>query len=760
MTEKKSSSVSRRQFMKLSTGAMAVGVAAASGWGLTEWIASDEPADSWHKSVCRYCGNGCGVMIGMKDGKVTRIRGDVEAHNKGVICIKGIKLAELTQLKGRAKMPKIKKNGVFVEASWDEAMSLVASKFRQSIQEQGPQSVAFYGSGQLLTEESYTANKLFKAGIGSNNVDGNPRLCMASAAVGYVQSFGKDEPAGAYDDIDHANCFFLIGSNAYECHPPLWERIMIRKKSDPSVKVIVVDPRYTETAKRADIHLPVIPGTDQLLLNSMCQVIMEDKLADLDFIAKHVNFNDGKKMVSIEDFQTFLKDYTPEKVAATLGVSAAQIRKVAHLFATSPATMSLWTMGINQRTQGVFLNNTLNSLHLITGHICKKGATPLSLTGQSNACGGVRDTGSLAHLLPHGRLIKKEKHRREMEKLWGVPKGRINAKPGHHAVNLFRAMESGDVSTALIMCTNPAQSLPNAERYRKAMEKCFLVVADVFEDTETAKLADVILPAALYIEKMGIYGQTERRYQIIEKLIDPPGEAKSDLDILTDLAVRLGYGDLIKNRTPEDVWNEYRKLSSHSVYNFEGMSYDRLKKARGMQWPCPDENHPGTVRRYTTGDPYVPQGEDVKFYGKPDGKAVVFLRPYIPTAEQLSKRFPFHLTTGRVTEQWHTGTMTDKIPSINRASGRGHFEISPEDATRLGIRSGDEMEVASAYGTIKAPVKVSDVQTSGVIFAAFYDSKFLVNRIVADNFDPVSKEPEFKVTAVSAKRVVTTPDKD
>jgi len=752
--DEESLKLNRRDFIRLGGGVVAVGAMAGAGWGITEIIAGQGPADTWHKSVCRYCGTGCGIMVGMKKGKVIRIRGDQEAHNKGVLCIKGSTLADVVNHReNRLLTPKIKKNGKFVDATWEEAMKLVATKFKENIQNHGPDAVAYYGSGQLFSEESYTANKLFKAGIGTNNVDGNPRLCMASAAVGYIQSFGKDEPPGAYEDIDHAEVFFIIGSNTYECHPPLWERIMIRKKANPKVKIIVVDPRKTKTAERADIHLPVVPGTDLLLTNAMAQVILERGLYDKAFIDEHVKFNDGEKDVSFDEYKAFLQDYTPEKVSHRLGVSAGEIREVAYLFASSQATMSLWTMGINQRIQGVYLNNNLNSLHLITRQICRPGATPLSLTGQSNACGGVRDTGSLSHILPGGRLVKNPVHRQEMEQIWGVSEGTISPNPGYDAINLFQAMYDEKVKAALVMCTNPAQSAPNLEHYKKGLEKCFLVVADIYEDTETAKLADVLLPAAFYVEKTGVYGQTERRYQLIQQLIDPPGEARSDLAILVDLAERLGHGTLIKSKTAPEVWNEWRKVSAHSKYNFEGITYDRLKKERGLQWPCPTEDHPGTVRRYMEGDPFVAEGKQVDFYGKPDHKARVFLRPYIPTDQQVSEEYPFYLTTGRVIEQWHTGTMTSNVPELRHASGEGRFKLSPSDAQKLGVRDGEWIKVMSSFGSVEGKVEISDNETPGVIFAAFYDPQFLVNKTVSDAYDPVSKEPEYKVTAVNAYKV-------
>ncbi|WNJ17915.1 nitrate reductase [Pontibacter sp. G13] len=746
--------LNRRSFVKLAGGIVAVGALTGTGWAVTELSVKEGPVKSWHKSVCRYCGTGCGVMLGLdKKKNLVRVRGDQEAHNKGVICIKGSLLAELMNDKeARVAKPMVRIQGKLRESTWEEAMEIVADKFRETIDQHGPESVAFYGSGQLFIEESYTANKLFKGGIGSNNVDGNPRLCMASAAFGYTQVFGKDEPAGCFDDIDHADVFFLIGSNAYEAHPPIFERMMRRKAANPDTKIIVVDPRRTKTAEHADFYLPVIPGTDMLLLNSMLQVIVAEGLYSQEYVDNHITFMDGEKEVSFDQYKKFLEDYAPEKVAAELGISAPQIRETAYYFAHSKATMSMWTMGLNQRVQGVFLNNNMNALHLITGQINKPGATPMSLTGQSNACGGVRDTGSLAHLLPNGRLIAKPKHREEVEQLWGIPKGKINPKPGYDALSLFQAMNDDKVKAVLVMCTNPAQSLPNVRKYLPGMEKQFMVVADAFADSETLKYADVVLPAALYIEKEGVYGQTERRYQLIEQLVEPYEEARSDLAILVDLAERLGYGDLIKSKTSAEVWDEYRKFSASSFYNFEGMTRERLQQERGLQWPCPTEDHPGTARRYIQGDPFVPEGKSVMFYGKPNGKATVFLRPYKRGKEVASLSRPTYLTTGRVVSQWHTGTMTRNVKELNTQSGPGRFVFHPQDAAHYHVKDGDEVVVTSSRGEMKGIVSVSEFETPGVIFASFFDPKLMVNDVVSDDNDPISKQPDYKVTAVSISK--------
>jgi len=748
--------LSRRDLLWMVAGVAGANFLGAATWGGLELMVKTSGTATWHKSVCRFCGTGCGIQVAMNGGKITDVRGDELAHNKGVICVKGSMVRALPYVKGRLLTPKIRKNGQMVDASWEEAMSLVAETFKRTIAESGRDAVAFYGSGQLFTEESYTANKLFKAGIGTNNVDGNPRLCMASAASGYTSVYGKDEPPGSYEDADYATFFFIMGANPFECHPPIFERIRRRRADNPSVRIVCVDPRRTLTAERSDVHLAPVPGTDLLLLNSMAQVICEEGLVDTAFVDKHVRFSDGQNTVDLDAFRKFLDArYKPEAVEVELGIPAHQIREVAFSFARAQATMSLWTMGINQRTQATFLNNMLNGLHLLTGHIGRPGATPFSLTGQPNACGGVRDTGSLSHLLPNGRQVANEKHRAEMEEIWGVPAGTISPKPGHDAVSLFRAMEDGRVKACLVMCTNPAQSMPSVDRYRAGMEKCFLVVAEAFPDSETAQFADVLLPAALWVEKEGVLGQGERRYQLVEKLLDPPGQARSDLQILVDLADRLGHGALIKAHTSEEVWDEWRNVSAKSFYNFKGMTRDRLKKERGLQWPCPDENHPGTVRRYVEGDdPFVTKGAGIEFYGNHDDKrAVVYLRPYVASPEMPTPEYPMQLTTGRVLEQWHTGTMTQRIEELRKAAGDAMIEINEQDAWVRKIQEGDTVELKSRYGTMRGKARLTRSTRAGVLFASFYDTKLLINRVVADNFDPISKEPEYKVTAVALSKV-------
>ncbi len=749
--------LSRRQllrWMSVSTGVALVGpLAGCSGlWERQPTV----PVEAWHKGVCRFCGTGCGIQIGVSNGKVVDVKGDNYAHNKGRLCIKGILNRDILYTRDRALYPMVRTNGELRRATWDEAMSIVEQRFRESIDRFGPDSVAFYGSGQLFTQESYTANKLFKAGIGTNNVDGNPRLCMASAAAAYVSVFGKDEPLGCYEDIDAAECFFITGSNMAECHPVLWERVLDRKRSQPGTFVIVVDPRRTMTAKRADLHLAILPGTDVALYNAMIHEFIRQGFVDSDMIEHYLAFREDERTRTYADLKRHVAQYRPKRVASICGVSAEEISEAAFRFASAKATMSLWTMGLNQQSQGTAANRLVMAMHLLTGQAGRPGATPFSLTGQPNAGGGVRDTGTLAHALPNGRVVNNPKHRHEMEDLWGVPRGRISAKPGYHAVALFEAMGQGDVKCCLIMSTNPAQSLPNVGRYRKAMEKPFLVVADAFHPTETTQLADVILPAALWAEKEGVFSQSERRYHLVPSVVAPPGEARSDLEILVELADRLGHSELISARTPRDVWEEWRKISAHSTYDFSGITYQRLQKERGILWPCPSEEHPGTCRRYVPGDDPLARGTGrFDFYGQPDGTAIIWLHHQEEPKDPPTAEFPLILTTGRILEHWHTMTITGRLEALEGIQPN-FLEIHPQEARPLGIKEGAEVIVQTRRGRAEFVARVTDTIRPGVVFATFHSARHLVNRATSDVYDPISKQPEYKLCAVSVQPKVTT----
>ena len=773
-------SMTRREMIKLSAAAFAAGALNIPFAGRAD--ASEDPieVDKWVKGTCRFCGTGCGVYVGVRKGQVAGIRGNPQAAtNFGFLCVKGFKGYMSMYHPDRLKFPLVKgEDGKFKRVSWDVALDTVTNKFKQLQQKFGKDSVAYYGSGQCMTEESYTFNKLWKGGFGSNMVEGNPRLCMASAVGGYVTTFGTDEPAGSYADIEKAKTFFIVGSNMSECHPIIFRRVARQKLKDPDkINIIVCEPRLTSTARIADVWLPADPGTDLAVFHCMAREIIKNNWIDKWFVENLCRFNTGTEVKDFQTYAQFLEQFTPEAVEKITRCPAANIKEAARLFGTQGPTMSLWTMGLNQRTRGVWANNLIHNLHLITGNICKEGADSFSLTGQPNACGGVRETGSLCHLLPGTRPVANPAAREQVEKAWKIPAGKIDPKPGFHTMEMFAKLGGeNDTSKPLkgmfVTTTNPAQSLPNGHKYWKGMKDAFLVVADIFP-TRTTQLADVILPAAFIYEKGGVFGCSERRSQLTGKCVEPPGEAKPDLWMAAQLAKRMGLEKLIPwngDDTPASykmAWDDYRecvKMTEHTLY---GITYERLQKSEeGLQWPCPTDKSPGTAIRYVRGkDPLMNMPEIVKvppqaliyFYGdqKHEGKANVFLRPYKGPEEPPDKEYPFFLTTGRVIEQWHSSTMTMRVPELASAQPNAYVEVNPKDAEAYGIKNGDLVKVISRRGYNILPARVVKVSLPGILFVPWFDQNWdrMVNRVTIDAFDEGSKQPEFKICAVKIERV-------
>ncbi len=765
----------RRDFIKASAMASVAGVACTSS--VTR--AAQGETVKWTKTVCRFCGTGCGVQVAHKGDRIVALRGDTEHPTTlGLVCAKALFLPKIVHSSDRLTQPMVRKDGELVPISWDDAYDLLADKFASAIKKHGADSVAYYGSGQALSEESYLANRLFKGGIGTNNVEGNPRLCMASAVGGYVSTYGKDEPMGCYDDIWKARTFFLIGSNTAECHPVLFNQILAAKQQNRNVNIIVLDPRKSPIVVGAQVHLNPIPGYDLAILHSMAHCIIRDGQHDPEFIGKNVQFKivrDGKPAnVSFDEYIEFLHDFTPELASEACGVPAQTIEEAAKLFAIGP-TMSFWTMGLNQRITGVWANNLVHNLHLITGNIGKPGATPFSLTGQPNACGGVRDTGTLCHILPYGRVVKKAGHREAIEQLWGAEPGTIKPKPGLNTVEMFKALGRDEIQAMLILCTNPGQSMPNLHGPREAMGKArpnkpFIAVLDAYP-TRTTELADLVLPAAMWTEKSGVFGMSERRYQYQPKLKNAPGEAVPDIEILFEFARRLEQRGVVpkgyisgKLETVDDVWDEMRVASKNTPYDFTGMTRDRLKKERGLRWPCPDESSPGTARRYVKGeDPLLDAGPfkddslaagETKFYAAPDNRATVWLRPPKGPAEPVDEEYPWVLSTGRVLEHWHSGTMTMKAEELRRAYPDCFMEINPRDAKQLGVRTGDKVRITSRRGESVVRARVVDIPRDGMVFVPWHwaDEASLINYVTVDAYDPGSKQPEFKICAVKLEK--------
>ncbi|MDR0476985.1 MAG: molybdopterin-dependent oxidoreductase [Desulfobulbaceae bacterium] len=779
----------RRDFIKK---AAALSAASCVGIHLPFSLAEAKKADagvSWHRGSCRLCGVGCRLELGVKGGQPIGLRGVAEARtNFGYLCMKGMSFWKCMRHPDRLTKPlyRAKKTDKFKEISWEKAIDLAAEAFAQAYKDGGSSAVAYYGSGQALTEETYLFQKIMRGGLRSNNVEGNPRLCMASAVGGYQTSFGADEPIGGYADIEKAFCFFIIGSNTAEAHPVLFRRIMRRKLDNPdAVKVINVDPRITQTSRIADKHLQFKPGTDLALLNGMAHVILDEKLYNEDFIKKYTTFHQGDKVVDLEAYRAQVSKYTPEEVARLCGgvFTADDVRTVARWFAASKGTVSLWTMGLNQRKQGVFVNNLVHNLHILTGQLLKDGADSLSLTGQPNACGGVREAGGLCHILPGHRPIEKEKMRNQVETAWGLPLGRIPDGGGLHTMAMFQALNDGKIKAIWINCTSPAQSLPDLGKYEAGFtrEDNFIVCTDIFP-TLTTQHANLILPTAFHFEKTGVYGCTERRSQLTKKAINPPGQAKPEVWIARQWAKKLAekltdplVAQCVKDfdgleegyALPKAIWDEYsQKLTAGRDNDLRGATYAVLEQmADGAQWPVPTEEYAktgGTVKKFVKGrDPLADKESKndlpYQFYGPghEDRTLWIWLRDQGAPEEVPDAEYPFYLSTGRIIDHWHTMSMTGRIPELLQANPYAYVEINPKDAARLGIKPNDMVEVKSRRGVNRLPAKVIDGPMEGMVFVYWHDQHpdRLINRLTIDAVDAASKEPEFKICAVQVKRL-------
>ncbi len=782
--------MTRREFIK-KTAALSAASFVGMNLPFSQLVdqAGAADAEKWVRGSCRLCGLGCRVELGLKGGRPVAIRGVAESRtNFGYLCMKGMLFYKVMEHPDRLKMPLYRENKdePFREIGWDAALDIAAAKFAEAKTQHGPDSCAYYGSGQALTEETYLFQKVMRGGLETNNVEGNPRLCMASAVGGYLTSFGADEPIGGYASIEQSSCVFIIGSNMAEAHPVFFRRVMRHKLDNgDNVKVINADPRVSPTSRIADLHLQFRPGTDLALLNAMAYVIIEEKLYDGKFLKDYAVFKNADGVIDLNRFFAELADYAPEKAAKICGgnITVDNIRQTARWFATSNGTVSCWCMGINQRKRGVWANNLIHNLHILTGQLCKPGADSLSLTGQPNACGGVREGGGLCHILPGHRLVKKEKLRNQVEKAWGIPAGRIPPKPGYHTIAMFKAVNEGAIKAIWINCTSPAQSLPNADLYREGMkrEDVFIVCTDIFP-TKTTELANLILPTAFHFEKTGVYGCTERRSQITPKCCDAPGEAMPEVWIVREWALRMAeklkdpvlrrcvsdYEGLEEDYAlPKAIWDEYtQKLTAGRDNDLTGATYPVLEQmADGVQWPAPSEEFAltgGTVLKFVRGvdpmaDSEAKDDKPLQFYGPahPDRKLWVWSRPYKGADEEPDADYPMYLSTGRIIDHWHTTSMTGRVPELLRANPYSFVELNPKDADRLGIGPGDMVEIESRRGRVEMPAKIVEGPIEGMVFAYWHDmhEDRMINKVVKDAFDPGSKEPEFKICAVRVRRL-------
>ena len=699
---------------------------------------ADPGVVEWKYATCGYCSTGCSIEVGLNDeGMPVASRGVADADvNRGKLCIKGIFEHELfRKTPGRGNKPLLRDQRFepFRETGWNEALDKVGSEIQRIQGSYGRDSFAIVSTGQIMTEEFYTLGKLARGVIGTNNYDGNTTLCMSSAASGYKRSFGSDGPPGCYEDFEHTECLLAFGSNLPEQHPIIYWRLKeaLEKRKFP---VIVVDPRVTIFAQMADMHLPVNPGTDLVLLNALAHVILKEGLHKPDYISAHTE--------GFEEFKALVEQYDPVTASKICGIDEDTIRNVARVYAKAGAAMTIWTMGINQSTHGSDGVVAINNLNLITGNIGKPGGTPLFITGQCNAM-GTREWSSCSGL-PGYRALEKEKDREEIAKFWGIDPEFFPKQRGMYMTDILPAIETGEIKGLWLVATNPMTSMPNTARIRKTLEKLeFLVVQDAYQDVETNEYSHVFLPAAVWAEKEGCFTNTERRVNLIRNVCAPHGDSKPDLWIFNEMAKRFAQGRQIRfPETAEGVFNEMKQLSKGRFLDISGMSYAKIEKSRGLQWPCTDGDDKGSSRLYADG-----------VFQYPGGKAKLIALPFIDNNERPDGEYPFWLNTGRVVEHFHTRTRTGKVGNANKFSPTAYMEMNPDAAARLGIRHGEYARLASRRGDAVVMVQLTQRVAPDAVFIPFHFHE-CVNRVSLGLLDPHSRQPAYKQCAVRIERAV------
>ncbi|MCL5041000.1 MAG: molybdopterin-dependent oxidoreductase [Gammaproteobacteria bacterium] len=697
-------------------------------------------------STCCYCGVGCGVLIEHDDEKILGVTGDPKhPANLGRLCSKGSTLHKTGDLTARALYPELRlgKGMARSRTDWDTAMDHAAEVFGRTIAEHGPDSVAFYISGQLLTEDYYAFNKLARALVGTNNIDSNSRLCMSSAVVGYKRSLGADAPPCSYTDIETSDCLLIAGSNMAFAHPVLFRRLEAAKEANPDKRIIVIDPRRTETCDIADLHLAVQPGTDVALFHGLLHIMLWEGWIDRAFIDAHTEGFDALK--------SLVRDYSPAMVSELCGIHPDDLQAAARMIGSAPSFMSLWCMGLNQSSSGSAKNSALINLHLATGQIGKPGSGPFSLTGQPNAMGG-RETGSLSNLLPGHRDAANAEHQSEVAAYWGVEQMPLN--PGLSAIELFEAVRSGKIKALWIACTNPAQSMPNQTLVHEALANCpFVVVQEAFATTETCRYADLLLPAASWGEKEGTVTNSERCISHVRPAIPAPAETRPDWAIVCDLAQRLekqlrpGQPSLFDFSRPTELFDEYKGLTAGRDLNYSGLSHDMIDELGPQQWPFPVGAERGTARLYSDGQ-----------FPTPDGRARFIAEQYQPPQEKRDARFPLLLNTGRLRDQWHgmsrTGTAAQLFGHVEQAL----ISLHPDELRSRKLQDGQLVRVKSKRGSLILPVQGDEQVRSGQAFIPMHwGDRFLkglgVNVLTQPAFDPLSKQPELKQAAISLQPV-------
>jgi anaerobic selenocysteine-containing dehydrogenase len=697
-------------------------------------VSASRAVDRWVRTTCGYCSVGCGMRIGVRAGRAVAVEGDPDHPvNQGRLCPKGLSEHQMLAAEGRLTVPTVDGR----PASWDQALDRVTSGFRDLLDRYGPESVAVLSTGQLVTEEFYTLGKLVRLGMGLAHYDGNTTLCMASAVAGYKLSFGTDGPPGCYDDLALADVLVLWGANVADNHPLLMPRVM--GEGGPP-RVIVVDPRVTKTAMIADTHLPVRPRGDVALLNGVLTVLLDEELVDLDAVRSHV---DG-----LDDLVAHLAGWSVERAADESGIDADAIRDLARTIAGAERCTIAWTMGVNHSVQGTHTVTLINTIALLTGNVGRPGASPFSITGQCNAM-GTRESGFTASM-PGYRGYDDPAARAELAALWGIDEARLPAARGKAYPDIVNAVMSGHVKGLWIIATNPPVSFPNREVLEDALGRLDLLVVQDGFDTPTTALADVVLPAAIWGEKDGTYTNSERRVSRVRAAVEPPGDARSDFAIFLDLARRWGCADELFPgwRAPADAFAEWRRVSAGRPCDYSGITYDRIDQVGGVFWPCPegdDVPFGGTPRLY--GD---------RVFNRPGGRAMVLPVEPEPIRDAPRPEYPFLLNTGRTVEHWHTRTKTGRIPILEGLSPEAWVEMHPSDAALLGVRGGDWVRVASTRGAVEQiRVRVTAIGRPGEVFIPFHWDERCVNRLTDDQFDPISREPNYKQCAVKVESLPT-----
>ena len=828
--------LSRRDALKAQAAALAASAAGIPASASAQNLVTDDQATElkWSKAPCRFCGTGCSVMVATKNDRVVATHGDAKSPvNRGLNCVKGYFLSKIMYGEDRLTTPLLRKSdgvfdkeGEFEPVSWDEAFDIMAQKWKAALADKGPSAVGMFGSGQWTVWEGYAAVKLMKAGFRSNNIDPNARHCMASAVAGFMRTFGIDEPMGCYDDMEHADAFVLWGSNMAEMHPILWTRVTDRRLSADHVKVAVLSTYEHRCFDLADIPMVFSPQTDLVILNYIANHIIQTGRVNENFVKKHTVFKlgnqdigyglrpdhpleqaasnadkaGGSTDITFAEYADFVSEYTLAKASELSGVPARRLEELAELYADPKTKVtSFWTMGFNQHTRGVWVNNLIYNIHLLTGKISEPGNSPFSLTGQPSACGTAREVGTFAHRLPADMVVANPEHRAMAERIWKLPEGTIPPKPGYHAVLQSRMLKDGKLNAYWIQVNNNLQAAANLNNetlpgYRNAEN--FIVVSEAYP-TVTAQAADLILPTAMWVEKEGAYGNAERRTQLWHELAPAPGEAKSDLWQIMEFSKRfameevwptelLGNMPEYRGKTLYDVLfkngqvNAYpldetaKDYGNHEAQDFgfyvqKGLfeeyaafgrdhghdlaPFERYHQERGLRWPVVDGKE--TKWRFREGlDPYVSEGAGIEFYGHKDGKARIFALPYEPPAESPDDEYPFWLTTGRVLEHWHSGSMTQRVPELYKSFPDALCFIHPDDAKALGMRRGDEVKVISRRGEIRTRIETKgrNKPPQGLIFVPWFDASQLINKVTLDATDPISKQTDFKKCAVRLER--------